>query len=193
MRLLTLASAALITLASAAPPPGSLAARASNSASCVYTDSSASMFLLDFVVRASGSWVDDWGQGFLDNLRGQCGTITNWGFDFPDGTGRATFSASSLLKAGCVEDAIWLASNPTGAINGDSFTDNSYREENSENMSDSEHSFHSLHGLNTSTQTGMPRWLQLLRDRIKAKSWDGKLRKTSPPADVSISGMSAAQ
>ncbi|KAI5842743.1 hypothetical protein BZA05DRAFT_448999 [Tricharina praecox] len=109
MKLLSIAAAAaILTVASAAPP--TLSARAGNSATCKYTDSSASFTLLDLRFELRGR--------FLDNLHGRCRKITNWTFDYPNGVGRARFAASSLLKAGCVEDAIWLASKPTGAIRG---------------------------------------------------------------------------
>ncbi|KAI5842278.1 hypothetical protein BZA05DRAFT_422619 [Tricharina praecox] len=112
MKLLLYAAAALGTLASAAPT--SLTARATNSASCTYDRNTRNMF--KFWVTTWGDWDNDWGQGYLDNLRGQCGSITDWQFSYSGSNGLATFTTSAFIVANCVEDALWLASNHTGAI-----------------------------------------------------------------------------
>lgn len=85
--------------------------------------------VLTYQVASWGSWDDDWGQGFLENLRNQCGgdlgNIENWTFYYE--TGPPPTPGHSQFHSGlegpnvnadthCVEDAIWLASNPTGAI-----------------------------------------------------------------------------
>jgi hypothetical protein len=77
-------------------------------------------FALYFTIRTWGPWQEtDYGQGLLDNLRGQCGWITSWGFNYlADGSGYATFNTADTIRGHCVEDAVWLASNPTGAIEG---------------------------------------------------------------------------
>lgn len=63
------------------------------------------------------AFATDWGKGLLDNLRGQCGLITNWGYTYePDGTGLAVFNTNTIIPGGCVENAVWLATNPTGAV-----------------------------------------------------------------------------
>jgi hypothetical protein len=81
-----------------------------------------------------GAWDGDRGQGLLDNLRGQCGGIYGWQFWYDNGDttlgGHASFYASEgnicatnngcpsgagICSGHCVENAIWLASNPTGA------------------------------------------------------------------------------
>ncbi|KAH8730311.1 hypothetical protein GQ44DRAFT_701150 [Phaeosphaeriaceae sp. PMI808] len=84
-------------------------------------------------VNTNGYWANDWGQGLLDNLRGQCGDVYGWGFDYDGGDnsrgGHARFwipfgrpCGSSCGNNGgvcsyrCVEDAIWRASAGTGAI-----------------------------------------------------------------------------
>ncbi|KAF3904453.1 hypothetical protein ABW20_dc0101658 [Dactylellina cionopaga] len=58
-------------------------------------------------------WDDDWGKGLLDNLRGQCGEILDWRFEYlPSHNGVASFRTRRAIRAHCVEDAIWLASGP---------------------------------------------------------------------------------
>ncbi|KAH7324054.1 hypothetical protein BKA65DRAFT_540601 [Rhexocercosporidium sp. MPI-PUGE-AT-0058] len=67
-----------------------------------------------------GVWDQDWGQGLLDNLRGQCfGNINDWKFNFESGVpptnGVVTFWINSEGGGSkCVQDAIWLASNGAG-------------------------------------------------------------------------------
>ena len=54
------------------------------------------------------------GQGLLDNLRGQCGVITDWQCWYTDGptnnVARVTFTDAAVGKDQCVPDAIYLAS-----------------------------------------------------------------------------------
>jgi hypothetical protein len=120
--LATAAAFCLLTLSDAAPAPapttnGVIVARDGNAASC--TIHLPDLISWDFVVNAWGPWVDDWGQGFLDNLRGQCGEqILGWQFSYSGDEGTAQFTTSTFIRQHCVEDAIWLASNPTGAIDG---------------------------------------------------------------------------
>ncbi|KAF3903742.1 hypothetical protein ABW21_db0202676 [Orbilia brochopaga] len=74
-----------------------------------------------------GSWDDDWGSGFLDNLRAKCGReILDWGFWYDQGTpptwGHANFrirvvypnSDSGLPD--CTRDAVRAASWAWGPI-----------------------------------------------------------------------------
>lgn len=65
--------------------------------------------------QGSGSW----GGGFLDNLRGQCGVITNWEAALdPPGTGvYATFETIISCSGKKVHDAAWLASDPNNRVN----------------------------------------------------------------------------
>ncbi|OAL03532.1 hypothetical protein IQ06DRAFT_291297 [Phaeosphaeriaceae sp. SRC1lsM3a] len=92
----------------------------------------------DIWINTWGYWGNDWGKGLLDNLRGQCGGIYGWQFGYVNGDnskqGTAHFYAyvGDVLKTGndgtcggdpfcsshCIEDAIWLASQGTGAIEG---------------------------------------------------------------------------
>lgn len=89
----------------------------------------------DIWIHTWGYWGDDWGHGLLDNLRGQCGEIDGWGFDYVNGDnskeGTAHFYAyhGNVLKtwdcngqpfcsSHCIENAVWLASQNTGAIEG---------------------------------------------------------------------------
>ncbi|KAG8851879.1 hypothetical protein FRB91_007320 [Serendipita sp. 411] len=106
-------SAIALTVAAPAPeasePSELLDKREANGASC-HKSSPA------YTVTTWGSWDDDWGIGFLDNLRGQCGAVENWGFSYSGSSGQATFRLYKPASSNCVENAIWLASNPTGAI-----------------------------------------------------------------------------
>jgi hypothetical protein len=120
MKLISAATAFwLLNLSTAAPSPapatnGAIVARDGNGATCSLNSQDD---LLNFSVSAWGPWADDWGQGFLDNLRGQCGEqIFNWQFGYTDNVGNAQFSTTLFIPDGCVENAIWLASDPTGAI-----------------------------------------------------------------------------
>jgi hypothetical protein len=93
--------------------------RDGNGASCKIAGGKAGTIGYDFTITTSGNWDDDWGKGLLDNLRGQCGWISDWGFDYiGGGQGQAVFSTTIWIRQHCVEDAIWLASSPTGAIGG---------------------------------------------------------------------------
>jgi len=99
--LLFTASAAILSLASAAPPP--------DRATCSHSGSG-------FVVGTSGPWGDDWGRGLLNSLRRECGQINDWGFSYSGngqpslgGTGTATFTTQKSSN-GCVEKAIRAAS-----------------------------------------------------------------------------------
>lgn len=114
-------TAAAIPAAEASSSGVTLSKRDPNGANCwKWTDHYSSYFSLD----TWGSWDDDWGTGFLDNLRGQClYNIEDWGFSYAQGpsptNGKASFKTAGLgdfQNSGCVEEALWLASNPTGAI-----------------------------------------------------------------------------
>ncbi|KAK6536558.1 hypothetical protein TWF281_000784 [Arthrobotrys megalospora] len=66
-----------------------------------------------------GPWAQDnsWGRGLLDNLRGQCGVITDWQFYYrADRSGVATFKTHIFCPPSKVQDAIWLASGPKNAV-----------------------------------------------------------------------------
>ena len=88
-------------------------------------------------ISMGGPWANDWGHGFLDNLRGECGgdsAIYDWGYDYTDNNGnaRAHFYANHgnvcnldhgacpngapYCSSTCIERALWDASNPSGAI-----------------------------------------------------------------------------
>jgi len=121
--LTTTAIASLIAAVAAAPAaavPEPVAAgvtnvveRANNGAYC----QSWSGGTWGFTIETWGDWDNDWGTGLLDNLRGQCGDIWEWEFAYNQNTnGFARFKTSGLIRAHCVEDAIWLASSGTGAI-----------------------------------------------------------------------------
>ncbi|KAG8839253.1 hypothetical protein FRB91_007126 [Serendipita sp. 411] len=96
--------------------PATIAKRDGNWAACYENNTGNG---IDFTINTWGTWDDDWGRGFLDNLRGQCGQIWNWQFNYPyPDMGQAKFTLVWWIPAHCVENAIWLASNPTGAISG---------------------------------------------------------------------------
>lgn len=69
---------------------------------------------------------DDWGQAFIDNINSQCwvdhGYAKNWYFYYEEGppltNGHAGFEFTGgwTWGADCVQNAIWLASEATGAI-----------------------------------------------------------------------------
>lgn len=80
-----------------------------------------------FRLSTWGTWDQDWGQGLLDNIRGQCGQYGNvelWGFGYESGApptnGIASFYVGKdAYWSHCVQDAVWLASNGAGqAIEG---------------------------------------------------------------------------
>ncbi|KAF3091324.1 hypothetical protein TWF569_001632 [Orbilia oligospora] len=91
-----------------------LQARENNGAGCFYHSPAAPW--REFTVLTSGPWTrGNWGRGLLDNLRGQCGLITDWKFEYngSNGNGKATFKTDLVHPAKCVKDAVWLASGPT--------------------------------------------------------------------------------
>ncbi|KAF3906338.1 hypothetical protein ABW20_dc0103895 [Dactylellina cionopaga] len=76
----------------------------------------------NYKMSTYGDWDDDWGKGYLDNLRGQCGgslTIEGWTFWYDENNtklgGHAEF-AGCTDDSNCILDAAWLASQATGAI-----------------------------------------------------------------------------
>jgi hypothetical protein len=75
---------------------------------------------LGFQIHVWGPWLaTDYGQGLLDNLRGQCGWIQDWGFTYwADGSGFVTFTTWDEIPYHCVESAIHEASKNSGAIEG---------------------------------------------------------------------------
>ncbi|KAG8751345.1 hypothetical protein FRC14_007981 [Serendipita sp. 396] len=93
--------------------PATIAKRDGNWAECYEHNTGNG---IDFTINTWGTWDNDWGSGFLDNLRGQCGQIWNWQFNYYGDMGQAKFTLVWWIPAHCVENAIWLASNPTGAI-----------------------------------------------------------------------------
>jgi hypothetical protein len=118
-----------------------LVARGSNWAQCSISSSCKAdgNGNVEVYIDTSGSWANDYGKGLLDNLRGQCGgsgKIYSWQFTYAgsdkNGRGQAHFYAaynrickttncggnSHLCSSHCVEDAIWLASSGSGAIEG---------------------------------------------------------------------------
>ncbi|KAI5857797.1 hypothetical protein BZA05DRAFT_415187 [Tricharina praecox] len=129
MKLLPLVSAAATTtifsLAPAAPSDPTQSPRSGNLAICKRTQQDTITW--KFSVETFGPWGRDFGSGLLNNLHDRCGQIDGWGFDYAGDKGDngdsgdkgvATFTTSTLIAAYCVEDAIWLASNPTGAMRG---------------------------------------------------------------------------
>jgi hypothetical protein len=74
---------------------------------------------LSIQVTTWGYWADDWGNTLLQNLYNQCGAVNGWGFWYDNGdnsqTGHASFSIREYNTA-CVQNAIWLASDPSGAV-----------------------------------------------------------------------------
>lgn len=110
-------SMAALCASSPAPVPvenGVQVKRDGNGATCSENDTGNGV---DFTVQAWGPWSTDWGKGFLDNLRGECGNTYNWQYSYDgDGVGTATFTLVWDIPANCVGNAIWDASNPTGAI-----------------------------------------------------------------------------
>ncbi|KAF3317034.1 hypothetical protein TWF173_001040 [Orbilia oligospora] len=119
------ASAIAINTVTAAPAPVAeaianpvkdLEERANNGANCKY---SAYWTHNEFKVITWGPWAQDgsYGRGLLDNLRGQCGVITNWEYRHrSDGAGIATFKTITINSPKCAKDAIWLASGPTNVV-----------------------------------------------------------------------------
>ncbi|KAF3916621.1 hypothetical protein ABW20_dc0103957 [Dactylellina cionopaga] len=78
-----------------------------------------------FKVDTFGSWDDDWGHGFLDNLRAKCGgdsSILDWGFWYESGQaptwGHATFKINVFANGVelCVGDAARAASWAWGPV-----------------------------------------------------------------------------
>ena len=75
-------------------------------------------------VRVWGDWVNDNGKGFHDNLDGYCGpqTVGWWATSFSrDRTGGAAtvdfvIATSPQEELSCIQNAIWKASEATGAI-----------------------------------------------------------------------------
>ncbi|EPS44445.1 hypothetical protein H072_1550 [Dactylellina haptotyla CBS 200.50] len=73
-----------------------------------------------------GSWDDDWGSGFLDNLRSKCGAeVKDWAFWYDAGApptwGHATFKITGFWPGGpnlpdCTRDAVSAASWAWGPI-----------------------------------------------------------------------------
>jgi hypothetical protein len=127
---LTLSSIlSILTLTAAYPTadPSALVPRqggiATNQANCHgYMDSN---FSFQWTIDTQGpAFASDYGQGLLDNLRGQCGDITSWGYTYYYWGGRAIFDTNTIIPGGCVENAVWLATNPTGAVNGLACVDN---------------------------------------------------------------------
>jgi hypothetical protein len=124
MKLINYGTAFLFALSSvlATPMPATedaapaVVPRDGNTARC--TIKNEDVWTYKFDIRSTGVWDDDWGHGLLDNLRGQCGWIDRWGFDYNAEQGHASFVTSLAIRNHCVEDAIWLASAPTGAIGG---------------------------------------------------------------------------
>lgn len=121
----TIASSAAVAIPAAEQAQAaSLAKRQDNGAWCgKWLDSSKNA--VQYIITTWGVWDDDWGNGLLDNVRGQCdakyGNTENWAFNYQQGPPPTDGSASFRQAKGagasrCVEDAIWLASDPTGAI-----------------------------------------------------------------------------
>ncbi|KAF3924573.1 hypothetical protein ABW20_dc0103879 [Dactylellina cionopaga] len=116
------AEPAALALARAKPSADSkeLAKRGGNWLNC-WTRLDSSIGRWEFYIDTWGDWDNDWGHGFLDNLRGECQReIVSWGFWYDDGNtlagGHAHFFIWNLGNAQCVLNAGWDASNPTGAI-----------------------------------------------------------------------------
>jgi hypothetical protein len=89
-----------------------------NTASCY---AHASGIIIYFTIYTSGTaYESDYGQGLLDNLRGECGLITDWGYSYSDDHqhGVATFSTQIAIRGHCVEDAVWLSTQDSGAVEG---------------------------------------------------------------------------
>ncbi|KAF3914819.1 hypothetical protein ABW20_dc0103352 [Dactylellina cionopaga] len=86
--------------------------RENNGANCKYNSHGGIFKIVTWGPWAKG---DAWGRGLLDNLRGQCGWIGDWGYYYrSNGAGVASFNIPPAAnKPKCVQDAIWLASGPT--------------------------------------------------------------------------------
>ncbi|KAK6528361.1 hypothetical protein TWF281_009604 [Arthrobotrys megalospora] len=92
--------------------------RANNGANCKYKKPSPSPWFT-YKVITWGPWAQDnsRGRSLLDNLRGQCGVITDWEFYYrADGAGVAVFKTSPTVLPKCVQDAIRLASGLTNVV-----------------------------------------------------------------------------
>jgi hypothetical protein len=126
----TLLALASLTSATALPKPDvettSLTAReVPNGAYCLVDDVE---WVTAFEITTWGAWDDDWGQTFLTNINNQCwvdhGYAQNWQFYYEEGPPPTNGHASFVFTGGwtwgadCVQNAIWLASESTGAIGG---------------------------------------------------------------------------
>ena len=109
-------STATNALVSLAPAAAVAPASTSASATCFKRDVIGTIY---YNITLS-NWPQDQrgcGTGTLDNLRGQCNVITDWKCDYTEGSGnttRITFTNASANRAGCVKDAIYLASQGAG-------------------------------------------------------------------------------
>lgn len=108
--------AGLLSTAVAAPSDGTRKARfLPNSANCTV---SYKVLWDNFSISTTGPWTDsDWGIALLNEVRWRCGIATGWTFIYDDsGNGSAYFALAKIRPGHCVEDSIWWASDPTGAI-----------------------------------------------------------------------------
>ncbi|KAK6522851.1 hypothetical protein TWF281_002282 [Arthrobotrys megalospora] len=96
----------------ATEPIHELEERANNGANCVY---SPDFGYNTYKIITWGPWAQDrsYGRGLLDNMRGQCGVITDWQFYYrADRAGVAKFKTTIFCTPKRAQDAIWLASGP---------------------------------------------------------------------------------
>ncbi|KAG8772984.1 hypothetical protein FRC20_002504 [Serendipita sp. 405] len=133
MKVITLASTILLftSLGTSSPTPeavngtlslngtlsGDLTKRDGNGAECKRRPDSSGLNY--YKLTTWGPWVNDWGQGFLDNIRGECkANVYNWYFQYYENgaKGDCSFQITAQAAPWCVENAVWDASNPTGAI-----------------------------------------------------------------------------
>jgi hypothetical protein len=71
-------------------------------------------FFFQIYLSTWGQDTDGCGKGLLDNLRGQCGVVNQWGCDpMADNSAYVTFWLALTIPSHCVENAIWIAS-PSG-------------------------------------------------------------------------------
>lgn len=65
-----------------------------------------------------GEWIQDGGKGFLDNIHGEChGDPLSWSWEWwDDGSAHVDFLIAAEKPNVCVQNALWDASRPSGAI-----------------------------------------------------------------------------
>jgi hypothetical protein len=85
------------------------------SGTCTYTQTTGG-YWTDYTVYLSGdynNWLNNWGQGFLDNLNGECPMISSWTWDYSEWNVAGTATFATTGDPSCVEAAAWDASYQT--------------------------------------------------------------------------------